>query len=292
MSNTPRERGICDEMLLRHDQYLDKNLGSESAAALQAHLDECPSCAQELQARRRLRTQLKSAVQSVETPAFLESRIRANLQTRRPSFRWIMSLAAVAAVVVIGLGVAISYERGYFRYYRASQDSYISSVSSRMATLMRVGLGDHIHCAVFRKYPKNPPTMAQFVEKMGPKYSGIIPIVREQVPSDFRLLIAHQCKYKGRQFVHMVLRSDRRLLSVVLTRKAEGEAFTAEQLVPALTEAGVSIYSASTQRFQLAAFESRDYMVYVISDMPEERNMELMRAMAPQLQTYLDKLEG
>jgi anti-sigma factor (TIGR02949 family) len=292
MSNTPRERGQCDEMLLQLDQYLDRSLGRESTKALQSHVSECPSCAQELEARRSLRAQLKTAVRSVETPAFLESRIRASLEKRQPPFRWIMSLAAVAAVLVIGLGVAISYERGYFRYNRASQDSYISSVSSSMATLMRVGLGDHIHCAVFRKYPKNPPTMAQFIEKMGPKYSGIIPIVRKEVPSDFRLLLAHQCKYKGRPFVHMVLRSDRRLLSVVLTRKQDGEAFTAAQLAPALSEAGVSIYGASTQRFQLAAFETRDYAVYVISDMPQERNMELMRAMAPQLEAYLDKLEG
>ncbi len=292
MSNTPRERRQCDEMLLQLDQYLDRSLGTESAAALQSHLEQCRSCAQELEACRSLRAQLKTAVRSVETPAFLESRIRAGLEKRQPSFRWIMSLAAVAAVLVIGLGIAISYERGYFRYNRASQDSYISSVSNSMATLMRVGLGDHIHCAVFRKYPKNPPTMAQFIEKMGPKYSGILPIVRKEVPNDFRLLLAHQCKYNGRQFVHMVLRSDRRLLSVVLTRKGEGEAFTAEQLVPALSEAGIPIYSSSTQRFQMAAFESREYAVYIISDMPKEQNMELMRAMAPQLETYLDKLQG
>jgi hypothetical protein len=235
---------------------------------------------------------LQSAVGSIQTPAFLEARIRANLAGGQRSFQWIMSLAAVAAVLVIGVSVAASYQFGHFRFSRASQDSYISSVSSRMATLMRVGLGDHIHCAVFRKYPKNPPTTEQFIEKMGPKYSGIIPIVRERVPSDFRLLLAHQCKYQNRQFVHMVLRSDSSMLSVVLTRKADGEAFTAEQLVPALNEAGVSIYSSSTQRFQMAAFESRDYMVYVISDMPNQQNMDLMRAMAPQLRTYLSKLES
>jgi hypothetical protein len=33
-------------------------------------------------------------------------------------------------------------------------------------------------------------------------------------------------------------------------------------------------------------------MVYVISDMPNQQNMDLMRAMAPQLRTYLSKLES
>jgi len=161
-----------------------------------------------------------------------------------------------------------------------------------MATLMRVGLGDHIHCTVFRKFPKNPPTMAQFIANMGPKYSGIIPIVRERVPAEFQLLLAHQCRYQGRQFVHLALKSDSRLLSVVITRKAAGETFTAEQLVPALSEAGISIYSSSTQRFQTAAFDSRDFLVYVISDLPAQQNMNLMRAMAPELKTYLNKLES
>jgi hypothetical protein len=59
-----------------------------------------------------------------------------------------------------------------------------------------------------------------------------------------------------------------------------------------LSDAGISIYSSSTQRFQAAAFETRDHLVYVISDMPGGRNLELMRAMAPALNTYLSKLEG
>lgn len=292
MSNQPAGRDECNEAQLQFDQYLDKSLGNDSASRVEAHLKDCAGCAHELEARRNLRARLKSAVESVQTPAFLETRIRANLVGGRHPFRWVMSLAAVAVALVIGLGVAASYQYGYFRFSRKSQDSYISSVSSRMATLLRVGLGDHIHCAVFRKYPKNPPTMAQFMEKMGPKYSGIIPIVRGHVPDDYRILLAHQCGYKDRKFVHMVLRSDERLLSVVLTRKAAGEAFTAQQLVPALAEAGIPIYSSSTQRFQVAAFESRDYLVYVISDLPAQQNMQLMRAMAPSLENYLDKLEG
>ncbi len=52
------------------------------------------------------------------------------------------------------------------------------------------------------------------------------------------------------------------------------------------------MYDPSTPRFQMAAFESRDHMVYIISDMPKQQNRDLKRAMAPQLKSYLSKLEG
>ncbi|HLK21372.1 MAG TPA: hypothetical protein VKT81_20615 [Bryobacteraceae bacterium] len=239
-----------------------------------------------------LQSRLKAAVESIATPPFLEARIKANLAAGRRPTRWVWKVAPVAALGILLTGFSILYQLGSFRYSRASQDSYISSVSSRMAVLMRVGLGDHIHCAVFRKYPKNPPTMEQFIEKMGPQYSGILPIVREHVPADYQILMAHQCGYQSRRFVHVVLRNGSRLLSVVLTRKSAGEGFSAEQLAPALSEAGVVFYTSSAQRFETAAFESRDYAVYVISDLPKEDNARMMRAMAPQLKTLLDKLES
>ena len=59
------------------------------------------------------------------------------------------------AMLMTGAGAV--YQLGHLRFTTASQESYIASVSNRVATLMRVGLGDHIHCAVFRKSKKTPP---------------------------------------------------------------------------------------------------------------------------------------
>jgi hypothetical protein len=274
------------------DRFLDNALAADASNTLAEHLASCGNCARELEARRSLRGRLKSAVHSLETPVYLEARVRAHLQASRKPSSWILNLAAVAAGLVI-FAVAISaYHYGDMRWTRDSQEAYIRSVSSRVTSLMRVGLGDHVHCAVFRKYPKNPPSISEFAAEMGPQYSGIIPIVRERVPDDFRLLLAHRCTYHNRRFVHVVLRSDSALLSVVITRKKAGEALGADEVVPKLSEAGVSIYESSVQRFQIAAFESRDHMLYVISDMPGQQNTELMQAMAPALKTFLGKLES
>ena len=51
------------------------------------------------------------------------------------------------------------------------------------------------------------------------------------------------------------------------------------------------MYQSNAQRFQLSAFESRDYLVYVISDLPRQKNAELMIAMAPKVKDFLKNLE-
>lgn len=276
----------CQEFRLRMDAHLGSSLAEDQSQALLAHISECSTCAAEFTARHSLRSKLKHAVHSVPEPAFLETRVRASLREPRRSPLWKLSLVAASAVVVVaGAGFGVVFQQGYFRTTPSSQESYIASVSDRVGPFMKVGLGDHVHCAVFRKYPKNPPTMQQMTAQMGPQYAGIIPIVRKHVPSDYRLWLAHRCTYHGRRFVHLVLRSDDRLLSVILTRKSAGEGISESELAPVIAE-------ASVQRFQIAAFQTHDHMVYIISDAPRQQNLAMMQAMAPSLRAYLTKLES
>jgi hypothetical protein len=195
----------------------------------------------------------------------------------------------VAAAVVVGL--ALSYQLGHLRLSVRSQESYIGSVSSHVATLMRVGLGDHIHCSVFRKYPANPPTTEEFIQKMNPKYAGLIPIVRSEVPETYHMTLAHECRYHGRRFVHLSLMDDSNMLSVVITRKGEGETFNSGDVLPSLVQSGIPMYRTGVQRFQMTAFETRDYLVYFISDLGKQQNTDLMVALAPRMNAFLSQLE-
>ena len=235
---------------------------------------------------------LKAAVHSVEVPPYLEAKIRARLrEPERQSWWSAMKLAPVAAVAAVCLGAGIAYQLGHLRLTTASQESYVVSVSNQIATLMRVGLGDHIHCSVFRKYPKNPPTTEEFAQKLGPDYAGLIPIVREQVPENYGMTLAHQCTYNKRKFVHLSFKNDSNMLSLLITRKGSGESFRTEDMLPALMQAGIPMYQAGAQRFQMTAFETRDYLVYFVSDLGKDGNTNLMVALGPKLNDYLRKLE-
>ena len=105
------------------------------------------------------------------------------------------------------------------------------------------------------------------------------------------MMLAHECRYHRRQFVHLSLMDDSNLLSLIITRKTEGESFRTEDMLPALTQAGIPMYQSGVQRFQLTAFETRDHLVYFVSDLPKEQNTNLMLAVAPHVKNFLAILE-
>jgi hypothetical protein len=233
---------------------------------------------------------LKVAVHSVNVPPHLEARIRSRIRADAPSRSWEFWPMPAGAAAAIAVGVLVVYQLGYLRLTATSQESYNVSVSARVATLMRVGLGDHIHCSVFRKYPKNAPPIEKLEGNLGPEYRGLIPIVKQNVPEDYRLMIGHQCRYHGRRFVHLSFKNDSHLLSLVIAKKGEGESFEAQGLLPALVQSGIPVYQSGVQRFAIDAFETHGFLVYFISDLPREQNAAMMIAMAPSVRQLLEKL--
>ncbi len=199
---------------------------------------------------------------------------------------------AVAAALIGTVGTGIAYHFGYLRFTPDSRESYISSISTQVASIMRVGLGDHVNCAVFRKYPKNPPPLQAIVADIAPQYRDLISIVQSRVPAEYRIFAAHECGYHGRKFIHLTFHGDSRVLSVVITRKDSWESFTKADLLPALAQSGIPIYRAGVQSFQIAAFETSAHLVYFISDLPEQKNMDIMLALAPDVREFLRRLES
>lgn len=236
-----------------------------------------------------LSERLQRAVRSEAPPPFLEARIRNALRASESKAPWGGRLALLAAAAVLCLGAAAAYR---FGQARLSRESYSASVSNRVGALMRVGLGDHIHCSVFRRFPKNAPRMEDLAGNLGSQYGGLIPILRERLPEEYRLMIAHECRYRGRAYIHVSLKSDSRLLSLVIARKNDGESFEAAGLAPAVAQSGIPFYRAGAQPFEIASFESAGYLVYFISDLDERQNMRMMLAIAPEVKELLRELEA
>ena len=241
------------------------------------------------------KNRLRDAVNSVDMPPYLETRIRAQIRATERSRGWgflnMKSLASAAAVgATVAVGLTIAYQLGHLRLTRGSQESYIATVTNQVATLMRVGLGDHIHCSVFRKYPKNAPKVEDLESKLGPKYEKLIPIVQKNVAPDYRMMLAHECGYHGRKFIHLSLMNDSQMLSLIATRKKDGESFKTEGLLPALIQSDIPMYKSDAQRFQITAFETDGYLLYFISDLPAGENTRIMTAMGGELKSFFASL--
>ena len=296
MSNTPNRETACEAALRFLDSYVRHEHPAEPDRQILQHFDECPQCAAEFEARTRLAHRLKQAVQSETVNPYLEGRIRQRIResgTRRePTWGWRRRLIPVTVVLVACLGGWIAYQLGHLRITAASQEAYLRTISERVSGILRVGLGDHVHCTVFRKFPKEPPSAPEMLAQLGPEYSGLLELVKARVPAQYRIVMAHRCSYHGRKFVHLALRGDSNLISLVITRKGEGESFAKDGLRPLLSEPGLSVYEGSVQRFAIAGFESRDHLAYLVSDLCERQNLSLVADLAAPVWDFLNKLEG
>lgn len=297
MSKTSLEGGMCAAAT----RFLDSCTSADRPSALDHeildHIERCPACSKERDLRLRIAERLRRAVQDQVPDPYLASRIRYAIRARQSDHRrvvnrrWGRQFAAAAAVFFLTLGGWMAYELGHLRMTAGAQDAYIASISNKIAAVLGVGLGDHVHCAVYRRLPKQPPPLTELFAQLGPQYRGLLPIAQSAIPAKFAAVMAHQCSYQGRKFVHVVFAGEGRLLSLAITQKAPGESFAGQKAVW-LSDSGHPLYQDSVQRFSVAAFESGQHLVYLVSDLDGRSNLDLLAALAGPVSGFLKNSEG
>lgn len=290
-------RAACNQTRGYLDYYMNNELSVESSHTVQQHLDACAECSAELAARLRVKHAVRQSVGRIDAPGYLEARVRARLRERStPNFfrDWAMPLAVAATVVLaVVLGWrAFDRKPEIWETAKAGQENYIESLFHAVPRVMQIGLGDHAHCAYYRKFPKEPQTFAEMAEKLGPNFRELAPLVKQKVPDTFHVAMGHQCKYRERQFVHLALRRGDELLSVIITRREAGETFQTGDLKPVLEAAGVPVYAALADQFEIAGLETDQFLAFVISNMRRDENLRIAQALTPSLTEFLSAVQG
>jgi hypothetical protein len=238
---------------------------------------------------------LQDAVKNVTAPPELAERIRAQVAAAGPprARRWtpLYYAAAAAAMVAILVG-AVGYRQGHLRLTESSRIAYVDGLASQLAPGMRPGLCDHVHCAVFREYPRDQPNLDELGQTLGQADAALIPAVQGHVPEGYRLAMAHQCTYKGRPFTHLIFRDGKAVLSLVIAKRGQWESIGSDQVRAALWQDGIGLYQASVQRYRIAAFETPGHLVYVVSGLSPERNLQVLADLEPSVRAVLHKREG
>jgi len=293
MNRTQFGEGACDKTRRYLDSYISNELLVETNHEVLRHVENCAACSAELDSRVKLRSRLKAAVKNQPVPPDLQVRIRERV--RRPaantwlSADWSRWALGAAASLLVCAGIWWNYSRETMPAIgdRPAQNAYIQKISSRLTAVLKVGLGDHVHCAVFRKYPQQPPTVEHMETDLGPSFKGLLPVVRAAVPEGYRVVMGHQCSYLGRKFVHLTLEKDGELLSLVIARKNSGE--TLEGLAPSTHPSDIPIYQSSAGRYQVAGFDAGNFLAYIVSDLKGKANLEIAAALAPSVHEFLLK---
>jgi len=260
----------CEHVRGHLDAYLSRELPPETRGEVERHLESCPRCAAELETTARVRKQLRDAVRDTAVPAGLEPGIRRALRgasSRPQTGLWAVGAAALA-ILCVGL-------INMLRVASNPEEAILKKTSGRLAAVLNVGLRDHLQCAVFRKYSRQPDPARQMAADLGPEFAGLAPLIQARLPGGFRVIQAHHCIAGGRQYTHLIVAGGGKTVSVILTRKQPGESLSG------------GIHQAGVDRFQVVGFESHDYLAYVISDLDAEQNLQWATNLAPTLREYL-----
>jgi hypothetical protein len=258
------------------------------------HPEVGSACTAELESRTRLRAQLKGAVERQYVPRDLQARVRQRIQDHASRSWWAVGwnrwAVAISAGLAICLGVWLNYPRIHMPALsdRPGEDAYIKRVSATLVPILKVGLRDHVHCSVFRKYPRNPPTLTQMANDLGPSYKELLELVKTAVPDQYRTIMAHQCGYAGRKYIHLTLQNGRELVSLVITWKHAGESLN--DLAPTSTSSGLPVYQSEAQRYAVAGFDAGPYLAFVVSDLRDKANLEIAEKLAPSVHEFLTRI--
>jgi Putative zinc-finger len=254
------------------DAYADHELPVEQREQVRAHLESCPECSAELDQIQRLKTRTHEAGAHIAVPDALESAIRKGVRGRQSSVAraWLIAAAAVAAVVFV-VWKAATYESG----------------NGRMIALLRIGVTDHVQCAVPRTYAEAPPGPAQMESDMGPQFKDLIGVMREQVPWDYRLEQAHRCTVEERKYVHLIFRNAPQLVSVTMTRKQAGESFETSKARPVSESWSGNLYQTKVGEYVAAGGETDEYLFFIVSNMTAQQNQDLAKRISAPLVDYL-----
>lgn len=283
------EDAHCRRVRSYLDSYLNNELMVETNHEVLAHLEACEACSRSLADRSRLKTQLKRAVMSESAPAALRARIDAELRSSRGfSFNKIsLALAAAAAVVLIA---ATTY------FITSSPKTPLSlqaevAPNDATAQVLKIGFDDHVFCTIDHGSANRQFTPEEMSQKLGPEYAGLVALVKDKLPQSYRVVVGHRCHYQGREFIHLIMRNQEEVVSLVITRK-NGEAFPGGGVGGALQASGAPLHETTWHKIQVAGMETRDFLVFVISNKTLEGNEQVATSLAPAVNDFLKNLEA
>lgn len=289
MKTVPFENGKCDKTRARLDAYLSGELTNESNLELVTHLGGCAECQREADHRAWVRNRVRAAVTSVEVSPFLAERIRARLaEPERPRLAWRTWAAAAAVVTVAVAGSVIAIRnrpQPFHQLDRVSQNAYIERVSTGLSRILKVGFGHHLHCLIARN-----PAKGKDQPVLDKEWIPLMHEVRRIVPAEYEMLMAHKCSWQKRPFVHFAFRGRGKQLSLIMTRKREGEVFQVDQILPELRAHGIAVYQQGAAGYEVTGFESSQYLAFLVSDLDRDSNLKMAAALAVPVREFLERL--
>jgi len=289
----------CERYRPYFDAYLDHELPVETQQDIQQHVVSCQDCARILESRGQIKQLVRNVVTREEAPIELVEALRGPFQTESRSFfahdtaGWMMAAAAVVILAIGGVAV--------LQWDRIVQPSpgvgVFQSVSARVKEILRVGLADHLHCAIVSERWKQFVSLgemktAEGSSALGTEFIELVPAVASTLGTDYTVVGGHRCTAGDRKYIHLIMTGSKgAILSLVITEKKHGDSFTQANAVSVMKASGVDIYQDQQEGMGIAGFESERYLAYVVSNLDRDANLNIASSLAPIVYGHLHRLE-
>jgi hypothetical protein len=266
----------CRDVREIADSFLCEELLTETNHEILRHLDTCPSCRTDLDARRRLRGALRAAFDrapelqpSQEFGSRLRDQLRdASVRAARP---WFLSRSwlAIAATVVLSIGMA-----GVVLMKR-------SNVSAE--AMAQDAIGDHQNCALKYRLVKMPVPLEEAAQRFDSAYRLLLNAPPDNIPTPdgvARVTERHSCAYGARRFGHVIMQYRGRVVSLLMTAD-DGRGGAGQDAIPHVIGRplnGLSVVSVNGAR----------HAVLLVSDLDRAELAELSNAIAVPLTRRLE----
>src|SRR5437867_4280197 len=288
----------CERYRRYFDAYLDNELHVETDEDVLKHLTSCTDCAGILEGRARMKQLVRNAVTAEKAPVELAEALRNRFRAERRSFfaydaaRWMMAAAAVL-LVAVGAVAALQWGR-VIRF--GGDDGVLQSVSARVGEILRVGLVDHVHCAILSERWKRFVSFDEMKadtgrQALGPEFIDLVPAVAAKLGAGYKLVQGHRCIANHRQYIHLIFTGNKGIiLSLIITEK-NNESFSQENAVAVMKASGIPIYRDRQGTLEIAGFESDRYLAYIVSNLERDANLNVASLTAPIVYDHLQRTE-
>ncbi len=292
----------CKDFKEIADSYLSNELLVETNHEVLQHLENCANCRRELGARRKLRETLRSAFKNAPNrqinPSFafkLKKGLRESAFGKEKTWSFIGARAIFASLFAVLMLVVVfsliwrkpATQTANVNPNEANKTNTIvpkESLNIHQAAYFEMkkdAVNDHRHCALKFSLKEMPISLDEAAEKYGKVHKNldeaVIKPLREVFGGKAKFLEAHSCIINGRQFAHVVVEYQEKVVSVLLTLREEGDE-------PKESDA---IECQSADDLRVACFESGKYNIFVVSDLKESDNLLVAQTISPSVKKHI-----
>lgn len=256
----------CRDVREVGDSFLCEQLLTETNHEILRHLESCPSCRTEIEARRRLRGALRTAFNrdpELQPAGEFADRLRDQLRRaaahRHRSWTFSGRWLALAAAVVLAAGVTAAI--------------LLNRSSASVEALARDAIGDHRNCALKYRLVRMPVPLEEAAQRFDNAYQLLISAPPDDIPTPdgpARVVERHSCAYGAHRFGHVILRYRGRVVSLLVTENDRAAAIDSAEAIPHVIGRpmdGLSVVSVNGSR----------HAVMLVSDLENNQLTQLAR---------------